>query len=68
MGRFVIWTNSAFAHLDKLFGTYRYSSVLKSGYSLMRPMLTNPDLARIINSNEIQTKIKTAQLKKRLPR
>jgi len=29
LGRFVIWTESAFRHLDKLFGTYRYASVIK---------------------------------------
>ncbi|CAD8120258.1 unnamed protein product [Paramecium sonneborni] len=61
LGRFVIWTQSAFAHLDKLFGTYRYASVLKDGYQLLRPLLTNPDLARIINSNQVQEKVQPAK-------
>lgn len=54
LGRFVIWTQSAFAHLNKLFGTFRYASVIKKGYHLLRPLLTNADLARVINSNEVQ--------------
>ncbi|CAK63757.1 unnamed protein product (macronuclear) [Paramecium tetraurelia] len=64
LGRFVIWTQSAFAHLDKLFGTYRYASVLKDGYQLLRPLLTNPDLARIINSNQVQEKVQPAKTTK----
>lgn len=31
VGRFVIWTQSAFARLDKLFGTWKSSSTLKKG-------------------------------------
>lgn len=31
VGRFVIWTQSAFAKLDKLFGTWKTSSTLKKG-------------------------------------
>lgn len=26
MGRFIIWTESAFKHLNEIFGTYRYTS------------------------------------------
>lgn len=53
LGRFIIWTASAFEALNKIFGTYRYSAEEKEGYTLQRPMMTNADLARIINSNEI---------------
>jgi len=61
LGRFIIWTQSAFAALNNIFGTHRYSGVEKNGYQLQRPMLTNPDIARVINSNEIQTKINAAK-------
>lgn len=61
LGRFCIWTQSAFENLNKLFGTFRYDSALKQGYHLLRPLLTNPDLARIINSNEVQEKLVAAK-------
>lgn len=55
VGRLCIWTQSAFSALDNLFGSYRKTAQEKSGYQLLRPTMTNPDLARIINSNEIQS-------------
>jgi len=61
LGRFVIWVKDAFEMLDSLFGTYRRNSELKSNYHLQTPLLTNPDLARIINSNEIQSVVKAKQ-------
>ena len=32
MGRFCIWSQSAFEKLDRLYGTWRKPSELKSGY------------------------------------
>lgn len=58
VGRFCIWTQGAFEKLDSLFGTYEEASQLKSGFSLPRPMMTNTDLTRIINSDEIQSIVK----------
>jgi large subunit ribosomal protein L4e len=55
LGRFVIWTASAFARLDSL-----YSS--KAGYTIPRPMVTNADLDRIITSEEIQSKLRAKRL------
>jgi len=55
LGRFCIWTKGAFEKLDSLFGTYEEGSQLKSGFNLPRPMMTNTDLARLINSDEIQS-------------
>lgn len=54
LGRFIIWTKSAFQRLDKLYGTQKKLSVAKKGYRLPRPIMTNPDVGRIINSDEIQ--------------
>eukprot|EP00735_Rhodelphis_limneticus_P005998 TRINITY_DN1817_c0_g1::TRINITY_DN1817_c0_g1_i1::g.14093::m.14093 TRINITY_DN1817_c0_g1::TRINITY_DN1817_c0_g1_i1::g.14093 ORF type:complete len:385 (+),score=124.98,sp/Q9SF40/RL4A_ARATH/56.81/6e-151,Ribosomal_L4/PF00573.17/1.1e-42,Ribosomal_L4/PF00573.17/1.2e+03,Ribos_L4_asso_C/PF14374.1/4.6e+03,Ribos_L4_asso_C/PF14374.1/3.4e-26 TRINITY_DN1817_c0_g1_i1:45-1157(+) len=60
LGRFVLWTQSAFEKLDKLYGTYRKASSLKKDYNLPQHMMTNTDLARIINSDEIQSVVRPA--------
>ena len=54
MGRFVIWTESAFKALDGLYG----SESTKKGYTLPRAKMTNPDVDRIIRSEEIQAVIR----------
>lgn len=60
LGRFVIWTQSAFERLNQLYGTTTTASELKKGYKLPRPQMSNADLARIINSNEIQSAVRPA--------
>jgi large subunit ribosomal protein L4e len=55
VGRFCIWTQGAFEKLDSLFGTYEESAKLKNGFNLPRSFMTNADLARIINSDEVQS-------------
>lgn len=55
LGRFCIWTKSAFEKLDAIFGTATKESTVKKGYKLPRALMTNADLARLINSDEIQT-------------
>jgi large subunit ribosomal protein L4e len=60
LGRFIIWTKGAFEKLDSLFGTYEESAKYKSGFNLPRSFMTNADLARIINSDEIQSVLKPA--------
>lgn len=60
LGRFVIWTKGAFEKLDSLFGTYDESAQFKAGFNLPRSFMTNADLARIINSDEIQSIVKPA--------
>ncbi|KAI6661215.1 Ribosomal protein L4/L1 family [Oopsacas minuta] len=64
LGRFCIWTQSAFEKLDKLYGTQKKRSVLKKGYRLPRPMMTNADVGRIINSDEIQRVLRPKRLPK----
>merc|ERR1719473_2100898 len=54
-GRFVIWTEGAFKKLSELYGTYRDGSESKKGYHLPRAMMTNADVARIVNSDEVQS-------------
>jgi len=58
LGRFVIWTESAFRSLDRIFGTLTKNSKVKSGFRIPRPVMTNADLQRIINSDEIQSALK----------
>lgn len=57
VGRFIIWTRTAFARLMDLYGDSAKVSAMKSNYMLHRPLMTNPDLARIINSNEVQSQL-----------
>jgi len=60
VGRFCLWTESAMAKLQSLFGSYKTGSSAKKGYTLPRPLMTNTDLARIINSDEIQSVVRPA--------
>jgi large subunit ribosomal protein L4e len=60
LGRFVIWTQSAFALLDQIYGTYRKPSALKKDYTLPFHKVANADITRIINSAEIQGSLKAA--------
>jgi len=59
IGRFIIWTSDAFEKLNSIFGTYRGDAHQKSGYRLLRPLLTNPDFDRIVNSQEVQAFVRT---------
>ncbi|GAB4854712.1 60S ribosomal protein L4 [Ancistrocladus abbreviatus] len=71
LGRFVVWTKSAFEKLDEIYGSFDKVSEKKKGYLLPRPKMLNGDLARIVNSDEIQSvvrptkkEVKRAPLKK----
>jgi len=55
LGRFCIWTKSAVEKLDAIFGTAEGTSAQKKGYKLPRHIMSNGDLARIINSDEVQS-------------
>lgn len=60
LGRFVIWTEGAFGLLDEVFGTYEKGSTLKKDYYLPTPKISNPDITRLINSDEIQSVVRPA--------
>merc|ERR1740138_803951 len=60
-GRLIVWTEPAVKKLQALFGSYKSGSQEKKGYHLLRPAMTNTDLARIINSEEIQSVVKPAK-------
>ncbi|KAL3536318.1 hypothetical protein ACH5RR_004779 [Cinchona calisaya] len=57
-GRFIIWTKSAFEKLDDVYGSFDKASLKKKGYVLPRSKMVNADLARIINSDEVQSVVR----------
>uniref|UniRef100_M4BK82 Large ribosomal subunit protein uL4 n=1 Tax=Hyaloperonospora arabidopsidis (strain Emoy2) TaxID=559515 RepID=M4BK82_HYAAE len=58
LGRFIIWTKSAFQKLDGLYGTYSKKSTVKTDYQLPRHLMNNANLGRLINSDEIQSVVR----------
>uniref|UniRef100_A0A8C7SV58 Large ribosomal subunit protein uL4 C-terminal domain-containing protein n=2 Tax=Oncorhynchus mykiss TaxID=8022 RepID=A0A8C7SV58_ONCMY len=63
VGRFCIWTESAFRKLDQLYGTWRKSASLKVDYNLPMHKMTNTDLSRILKSEEIQKALRAPNKK-----
>lgn len=61
VGRFVIWTESAFKKLDKLFGTWRKKSQEKKGYNLPQPKMSSTDLSRLLKADEIKKVLRPPQ-------
>ncbi|MCT8882745.1 hypothetical protein K4W56_20845, partial [Clostridioides difficile] len=64
LGRFIIWTKSAFQKLDSLYGTYSKKSASKTGYQLPRHQMNNANLGRLINSDEIQSVVRAGKYQK----
>jgi len=58
LGRFIVWTKSSFEQLDNLYGTPAKASQSKTDYHVPRPVMTQADLNRIINSDEVQSHLK----------
>ncbi|CAG9577587.1 unnamed protein product [Danaus chrysippus] len=54
VGRFIIWTKSAFERLDPLFGSWKTPSKLKKGFNLPQPKMANTDLSRLLKCDEIR--------------
>ncbi|PNF23532.1 60S ribosomal protein L4 [Cryptotermes secundus] len=65
VGRFVIWTQSAFSKLDELFGSWRKTSKLKKGYNLPMPKMANTDLTRLLKAEEIRSVLRAPIKQKR---
>merc|ERR1712212_859840 len=53
VGRFCIWTASAFKALDTV-----YSSDNKKGFNMPRPIMANADLQRILQADEVKAALK----------
>ncbi|KAJ2453781.1 60S ribosomal protein L4B [Coemansia sp. RSA 2336] len=60
LGRFVIWTQPAFEALNKVFGSQTEAAEQKKGYLLPNAIISNPDVTRLIASNEIQSVVRPA--------
>jgi large subunit ribosomal protein L4e len=60
LGRFCIWTQGAFEQLEQIYGTFSQVASLKANYTLPMPLITNPDIGRIINSAEVQAVVRQA--------
>merc|ERR1711997_175472 len=54
VGRFCIWTESAFKKLDGLYGTWRKASSAKSSWNLPQPKMANTDLTSLLKSEAIR--------------
>ncbi len=61
LGRFCVWTKAAIEKLDSIYGTYD-SKGSKSGYTIPRNLLSNTDISRLINSDEVQSIVKPVNL------
>lgn len=55
LGRFIIWTETAFKALNNIYGTMTTPSEAKKDFLLPSNIMTNPDLVRLINSSEVQS-------------
>jgi len=69
VGRFIIWTESAFKELNARFGTYGAKGDSKfhrrNGqvtYRLPRPVMQNTDVERILQSDEIQSVVRDRKI------
>jgi len=60
LGRFIIWTRGAFAKLNSIYGSVSRESAVKTGYTLPRNIMSNSDVTRLINSDEVQSKVRAA--------
>lgn len=58
VGRFCIWTESAFKKLDNIYGTWRKKSTSKKDYNLPMTKMTNNDLGRLLKSEELRKVIR----------
>ena len=61
LGRFCIWTQGAFEHLESVYA-------MKANYALPTAAVTNADIGRIINSTEVQAAVRPAGEARTAPR
>merc|ERR1719232_1660911 len=61
VGRFCIWTESAFKKLDAIYGTWRKSSDTKKNWNLPMPKMAVTDLSKLLKSEEIRKVLRAPQ-------
>jgi large subunit ribosomal protein L4e len=64
MGRFLIWSKSAIEALKLLWSTSVVPTSAKTAYSIPRSLMTNSDLKRLINSDDIQCVLNSPKAKR----
>merc|ERR1712179_188312 len=63
VGRFCIWTESAFKKLDAIYGTWRKPSETKKNWNLPMPKMAVTDLSKLLKSEEIRKVLRAPQRK-----
>lgn len=63
LGRFAIWTESAFRRLEDLYGSQTKQSTEKNDFHVPRPIMSNADVMAVINDPAIQAVLKPRNLK-----
>jgi len=63
LGRFCIWTESAFRKLDSIYGTWRKPSETKKNWNLPMPKMSNTDLSKLLKSEEIRAVLRAPNRK-----
>merc|ERR1719321_1018675 len=58
LGRFRVFTEDAFRALNNTFGTNKAECLEKKGYHLNRHVVNCADISRIINSDQVQSKLR----------
>merc|ERR1712151_889018 len=66
LGRFCVFTEDAFRALNNTFGTNKAECTEKSGYHINRHVMGCADLARIINSDQVQSKLREERTSRRI--
>jgi len=67
LGRFCIWTESAFRKLDDIYGTWKKASTTKKHWNLPQPKMTNADFTRLIKSEEIKKAVRPTRKQVKRP-
>lgn len=62
VGRFVIYTESAFKALSSQFGTFKAAGSGRKNFTLKREVIGNSDIAGIINSDAVQRVLKAKKV------
>merc|ERR1712062_744386 len=62
LGRFCIWTQSAFSALERIFGNGSAASHVKGGYRLQSEVCPSADLNGLINSDAIQSVVRETKV------
>lgn len=65
VGRFCIWTESAFKKLDSIYGTWRKPSETKKNWNLPMPKMAVTDLSKLLKSEEIRKVLRAPNRKVR---